>query len=196
MSKKPGEYISVSFLQESGLGKILHFWNFLNYESQREKMIIPPSTDHHPLTVHALTSPSSPFLVPFHQTAVPLVSLVLLYANTFLTSRTALSIPFLPNHPPQAALWPFLLTLWPRDINASEGLPPLASPKGARNNMEQSQHGGIQKKVFFFLPRDCLQFCSLKSLFPVPSWHVSEVCSDFTKSSLLKNLNLSSDLML
>ena len=33
----------------------MHFWNFLNYENQQEKMIIPPSTDHYPLTIHALT---------------------------------------------------------------------------------------------------------------------------------------------
>ena len=150
MSKKPGEYVSVSFLQESGLGKILHFGNFLNYESQREKMIIPPSTDHHPLTVHALTSPSSPFLVPFHQTAVPLVSLVLLYVNTFLTSRTALSIPFLANHPPQAALWPLLLTLGLGALMPQRGCPhsPLLRGPGtiwSNLNMVESR-----KKSSFF----------------------------------------------
>lgn len=112
--------------------------------NEKKRSYLPrQAADHCTLTVHALTSPSSPFLFPFHWTAVPPVSLVLLYASTFLTSGTALSIPFLPNHPLQATLWPLLLTLRPRGINASEGLPSLALYKGTRNSMEQSQRGGI-----------------------------------------------------
>ena len=121
-------------------------------------------TGHHTLTIDALTSPSSPTLSPFTRLQL-LWSLVFCHMPmpssplglcTFYPFPAKSSFPSscmaICSHPPS------LGTLPPQ-----RGLPKLPCLKGAGTilsnlNMVES------KQKFPFLPRNCLQPCSLESL--------------------------------